>query len=91
MTSNLFGVPVVSCNVSGIPELVRHEETGLLVPPADAEGLANAIARLAGDEALRQRLSRAARERLEKEFNIEKSVDRLLEVFDLSAYEEPLV
>jgi colanic acid/amylovoran biosynthesis glycosyltransferase len=91
MEAMAIGVPVVSCNVSGIPELVHHEETGLLVPPADEEGLANAIARLAGDEALRQRLSRAARERLEKEFNIEKSVDRLLEVFDLSAHEGPLV
>ncbi len=77
-----MGIPVVSCAVSGIPELVVDGETGLLVPPADEGKLANAIATLLGDKELRDRLGRAGREKVESEFNIGKSVNRLLEVFN---------
>ena len=56
------GLPVVSTAVSGIPELVRHEESGLLVPPEDPDALAGAIARLLGDDDLRTRLARQGRE-----------------------------
>lgn len=60
-----IGVPVVASAVSGIPEVVVHEETGLLVPSRDPAALADAIARLLGDLALTRRLARAARARLE--------------------------
>jgi glycosyltransferase involved in cell wall biosynthesis len=55
------GLPVVSTRVSGIPELVSDGRDGLLVDPEDPEGLAAALTRLAGDEALRRRLAVAAR------------------------------
>ena len=48
-------VPVVASRVNGVPELVRHEETGLLIDPGDVEGLAASIKRLLTDEALRAR------------------------------------
>jgi len=48
------GLPVVSTEVGGVPFLVRHEETALLVRPGDAEGMAAAMARLIEDEDLRQ-------------------------------------
>jgi glycosyltransferase involved in cell wall biosynthesis len=59
------GRPVVATNVNGIPELVRHEETGVLVPPDDAPALAAGLARVlsAPGEALRW----AARGRAEVE------------------------
>ncbi len=50
------GLPVVSTNVGGVPFLVRHEETALLVEAGDAEGMAAALARLIDDDLLRQRL-----------------------------------
>lgn len=56
------GLPVVSTNVGGVPYLVRHEETALLVNAGDAEGMAAALARLLDDEALRQRLVQNGRE-----------------------------
>ena len=55
------GVPVVTTPVGGIPELVRDGETGLLVPPDDADALARALGRLLEDAALRDRLAAAGR------------------------------
>jgi glycogen synthase len=57
------GLPVVASDVGGIPEVVRHGETGLLVPPGDVDCLAEALDRLAGDPGLRARLSAGARAR----------------------------
>ncbi len=53
--------PVISCPISGIPELVRDGETGVLVPPDDPRALADAIAALAADD--RRRLELGARGR----------------------------
>jgi len=55
------GVPVVATAGGGIPELVRHEETGLLAPVGDAEKLSTFVQRLLADPALRQRLSKEAK------------------------------
>jgi N-acetyl-alpha-D-glucosaminyl L-malate synthase BshA len=55
------GVPVIASEVGGLPEVVRHGETGLLVPPADPGALASAIAELLDDEPRRRRLGAAAR------------------------------
>ena len=49
-------VPVVATRVGGVPEIVRHEDTGLLVPPEDPAALAHAITRLSTDADLRARL-----------------------------------
>ena len=56
------GLPVVGCAVGPLPELVGSE-AGLLVPPGDADALAEALAQLVGDPALRARMARAARRR----------------------------
>jgi glycosyltransferase involved in cell wall biosynthesis len=59
------GVPVVATAVGGIPEIVTHEESALLVPPGDREGMTEAIRRLLSDEELRTRLVKRAREVIE--------------------------
>jgi glycosyltransferase involved in cell wall biosynthesis len=55
------GLPVVATRVGGVPEIVRDGETGLLVPPRDPEALAAAMARLAEEPALRERLGAGGR------------------------------
>lgn len=60
------GVPIVASRVGGIPDIVRDDDTGLLVPPGDAEALATAIGRLQDDPKLAERLSLAAREQLDR-------------------------
>jgi glycosyltransferase involved in cell wall biosynthesis len=55
-------VPVIGTAVGGVPELVAHEQTGLIVPPRDTAAMAGAIARLLDDGGLRTRLAHAAQE-----------------------------
>ncbi|MCK6449821.1 MAG: glycosyltransferase family 4 protein [Alphaproteobacteria bacterium] len=62
------GRPMVATDVPGCREIVRHEQTGLLVPPREPAALADALARLAGDAALRARLGAAARLLAEQRF-----------------------
>jgi glycosyltransferase involved in cell wall biosynthesis len=50
------GIPVVSTDVGGVPYVVRHEETALLVQPGDAEAMAAAMTRLIEDDTLRRQL-----------------------------------
>lgn len=57
-----FGCPVVATNVGGLPEVVEHERTGLLVPPGSPADLAAALERILGDDGLRGRMAERARE-----------------------------
>jgi glycosyltransferase involved in cell wall biosynthesis len=70
MEAAATGRPVVASRLSGIPEAIEDGAQGLLVEPGDARGLADAIARLAADPALRERLGAAARERMLREFDL---------------------
>lgn len=79
------GTPVVSTPVTGIPEAVRDEETGLLVPPGDATALAAALGRVLGDAALASRLADGARVLVEAEFDVERTSAALLEVLRAAA------
>jgi glycosyltransferase involved in cell wall biosynthesis len=77
MEAMASGVPVVATRLSGIPELVRHDVTGLLVEPHDPEGLAAALERLLSDEALAARLAGEARNLVERSFSLEAESRRL--------------
>ena len=77
-------IPVISTRLSGIPELVVHEETGLLAEPNDSEDLARQIRRLIGSPELRAKLTARAREHVAEEFGQEKNLDRLISYFNLS-------
>ena len=70
----LLGVPVVATRTGGVPDLVRNEETGVLVEPRNPEALANGIIRLLGDEALRARLSACARDFARNHFTADAMV-----------------
>ena len=79
------GKPVVSTTVAGIPELVANGEAGLLVPPRDARALGDAMEQLARDEHLRLNFGDAGRLRIEQKFTIEKTIEPLLERFEVAA------
>ena len=76
-----LGTPVVSTTVTGIPELVRDGLTGLCVAPGDAVALAAALERQLVDHGLRQRLARAARQVIEREFDIDANTRCMREWF----------
>ncbi|HET9449697.1 MAG TPA: glycosyltransferase family 4 protein [Aggregicoccus sp.] len=64
------GCAVVASRIGGIPELIAHEQTGLLFTPGDVADLAQALDRLVQEPALRQQLGRNARARTEQRFEL---------------------
>ncbi|RRR72208.1 MAG: glycosyltransferase [Candidatus Viridilinea halotolerans] len=62
------GKAIIATSVGGMPATLRHTHEGLLCPPEDYHGLAQALALLIGDPALRQQLGLQARERFQREF-----------------------
>jgi glycosyltransferase involved in cell wall biosynthesis len=75
------GRPLVATDVPGCREIVRHGENGFLIPPKDPSALADAIATLIADPALRQRFGRRGREIAVDEFRVEKVVEETLAVY----------
>ncbi|MDX9856232.1 MAG: glycosyltransferase [candidate division Zixibacteria bacterium] len=76
------GRPTVGSDVGGIPEVVRHDQTGLLVPPGEEGPLADAIIRLAGDPSLTRRLGANARCLTEREFDWRKSLEMMETLYE---------
>ena len=77
-----FGRPVVATAVGGIPEVVGHGETGLLVPVGDPLALAGALADLLLRPERAEALGRAGRLRFEREFTAERMVDETMRLYD---------
>jgi len=75
-----LGTPCVATPVTGIPEAVRQDHTGLLVPPEDPAALARALARLIDDAGLRVELATHARALVEREFDIAQTSEQLRDV-----------
>jgi len=71
------GLPPVSTDLTGIPEIIDHNVNGLVVPPSDVAALVNGLARLLYNPALRKRLGTAARQKVEHEFDVRQNVAQL--------------
>jgi protein-tyrosine-phosphatase len=76
-----LGKPVVASNVGGIPELVQHDHSGVLVPPNDAPELAGAVLRLMRDREWALQLGAAARLVVETGFSGERNAQALVDVY----------
>jgi len=81
MEAAACGVPAVATAVGGVPELVQHSVTGLVVPPRQPAALADALAALLGDPERRAEMGRAARRRALERYSVRHQVDRLIEVW----------
>jgi glycosyltransferase involved in cell wall biosynthesis len=80
-----LGLPVVASRVGGLAEVLRHEETGLLIEPGDPDGLARALARLAGEPGLARRLGDAAAREQRARYTLERMVAEYREVYRAAA------
>jgi glycosyltransferase involved in cell wall biosynthesis len=76
------GVPVVATQVSGTPEAVLHERTGLLIRSADSGAVVEAVVRLVGDPGLRERMSRQGRLLTEHHFNRKFLIKQVEDFYD---------
>jgi colanic acid/amylovoran biosynthesis glycosyltransferase len=79
------GLPAISTTVAGIPEIIEDGQTGLLVPPADPERLADAMLRILAEPELGERLRRAGRMKAERDFDLRRNVAILVDDFVRSA------
>lgn len=79
LEASAMQLPVVGSNIHGIPDVVIDGETGLLVPAADVDALADAIARLVADPAARQRMGAAGRGLVERAYRWEDNA-RLMDL-----------
>lgn len=75
------GTPVVATEVGAIPELVRHEETGLLVPPASPPDIARAIRFVLEDEERREAMGDAARDFILETYEIGQTAEKYIELW----------
>jgi glycosyltransferase involved in cell wall biosynthesis len=75
------GVPVVATSVGGIPEIVRHGESALLVPPGDRDALAAAMAKLLTDPSLARQLTDRARMLILVKHSPQARVQHLVDIY----------
>lgn len=81
MEALMHRVPVIAADVSGIPELIEDEETGLLIPQKDPAAIAAAVARTVGDRDAAIRMAEAGRARVLEMFDPERNHRKVLELY----------
>lgn len=81
LTAYAFERAIVATNVGGLPEYVRHQETGLIVPPRDPDALARALVAMLTDVPLRLRLGAESRSLGVSDLSWRRTVDRTLEIY----------
>lgn len=74
--------PVVASSIGGIPEAVTPGSTGLLVPPKDADALAQAMTMVLTDEALRNKMAQQGRAKVMQQFSLERMAEQVEAVYD---------
>jgi glycosyltransferase involved in cell wall biosynthesis len=82
MEAAAMRLPVVATDIRGCRQVVEDGSTGLLVPPRNAAALADAVARLAGDPALRATMGSAAVAKAEREFDQRQVIAKTLAVYE---------
>lgn len=73
--------PIIATNIDGITEQITNGVNGILVPPKDPSALARAVVRLINDKERAMKIGLAARDRVEKEFSVERMVAETEKVY----------
>jgi glycosyltransferase involved in cell wall biosynthesis len=71
------GLPADSTDLTAIPDIIDHNANGFIVPHGEVDVLANVLDRLLRSPALRERLGTAARQKVEREFDVRQNVAQL--------------
>lgn len=89
MEAMACGLPVVATDVAGIPEIIRHGETGYLMPPGDAMAIADALEVLYAVPEHGAQLAENGRLLLLQEFELRKNMQNLSQLFEQAIYPQP--
>ena len=76
------GLPVVATNVGGVPQIVRHNETGYVLEPDDEDGMTTSLLELIHNPFLRTRMGARAREFVESNHSIDRLPEFLTDVYE---------
>lgn len=82
MEAQVTGKPVIVSNAGGIPEMVEHGRTGLIVPTGDSETLSNSLENLLSDDVLRNQLSKNAQKYGLKQWSLQTMMKRILKIYN---------
>jgi glycosyltransferase involved in cell wall biosynthesis len=85
LEAQAMGKPVVATRVGGAPEALAEDKSGILVEPKKPNDLAEAIIKLLRDQNLANSMGQYARKFMENNFDLEKSVDRVFELYERSS------
>jgi glycosyltransferase involved in cell wall biosynthesis len=78
------GLPIVAAAVNAIPDMMTHEESGILIEPRKPEEIASAVLRLRRDRTLRTKLGRGARREFEERFEFGRGIEELKKIYILT-------
>lgn len=81
MEAGALGLPVISCNIGGIPEVIINNKTGILVKANQPEPMTNAIIKLANNPTLRHTMGQAAIQHIRKNFNAKQLAQKVEELY----------
>jgi glycosyltransferase involved in cell wall biosynthesis len=81
MEAMSMGIPCVTTEITGIPELIGNGIEGLLVPPSDLDALVRALATLIHDDTLRSSMAVNGRKRVLEQYDLRANVERLASIF----------
>ena len=76
-----YGCACVASEVGGIPQVIHHNEDGILITPKDKEKLKDAIRSLLVDHELQEKLGDAGRKKVAEEFELNKSLEQLVKIY----------
>ncbi len=82
MEAQAAGLPVIASNVGGLPSIVKHQQTGLLVPPRDSEALADAILWFLDNKEEAKRIGSQAKAFIQEEFPVIRMVEKTMGVYE---------
>ncbi len=84
-------IPCVTTHITGIPELIKNGESGLLSPPSDIDSLVEQLDRLIQDPALAKQLGEAARAKVLHDYDLQRNVEKLAGIFTARVKDSPAI
>jgi glycosyltransferase involved in cell wall biosynthesis len=77
-----FGLPLIGTNLGGIPEVIKNNVNGLLIPPGNSESLAKAIEKLITNQKLRDEMGKKGKNIYKEKFSAKKMLDKIESLYD---------